>query len=80
MGLTTTYPENVKHYPLKRNPEPHNDEPAYLLMDKPTTAHKKYYGPVLEGWNFAREDMSVVRHRLKAYKKSYNRPSRKKKK
>lgn len=80
IGLTTTYPENVKHYALSKNPNPKKDDPAYLLLIKPTTAHKKYYGKPKKGWSFAKEDMPVVRHRIKAYKKAYNRPPNKKKK
>ena len=80
MGLTTTHPTNVKHYHLRQNPEPGNNEPAYLILEKPTTSHKRFYGSVMKGWSFSNEDMPVVRHRIKAYKKAYNRPSNKKKK
>ena len=32
---------------------------------------------ILEGWEFSDEDKSIVRHRKKQYKKSYNRPHKK---
>ena len=80
LGLTTTHPTNVRHYHLSKNPNPKKDDDSYLLLIKPTTAGSKVYSEPLKGWTFAKEDMPVVRHRIKAYKKSYNRRPKKKKK
>ena len=80
MGLTTTYPANKRHYELHKNPNPKDNRTSYLLLDKPTTAGTKFYSEPLKGWSFAKEDMPIVRHRIKVYKKAYNRSSNKKKK
>ena len=47
--------------------------PSYLQLTKPHTAKTDYYSDVLQGWTFSKEDMSIVRHRIKKYKKSMNR-------
>lgn len=72
LGLTTHPVESIKHVRLHKNPEPNNDEPSYLQM-RVHTAKKNYYTIPLLGWTFAKEDMPVVRHIIKAYKKSTNR-------
>ncbi len=79
IGLTTTYPENIKHYVLKKNPEPNNLDKAYMILGRPFTEPKSHYGQVLKGWSFHKEDMPMVRHHIKKYKKSYNRKKQKKK-
>ena len=70
----TTHPkENIKHYELSKNPNPHDERKSYLQLTKPHTANKRYYSEPLIDWNFAKEDMPVVRHKIKQYKKSMNR-------
>lgn len=58
---------------LNRNPDPNDTRDSYLQLTKPHTANKKYYGPPLIGWSFDKEDMLIVRRRIKQYKKSFNR-------
>lgn len=72
LGLTTTPKDDVPHYKLSKNPEPYNSDPSYLQFNV-HSANKKYYDDPLKGWNFAKEDMPVVRHTIKRYKKSTNR-------
>ena len=59
---------------LRKNPNPNDKSTAYLPFVKPHTAKITLYDKeVLEGWRFDKEDMPVIRHRIKKYKKSYNR-------
>ena len=62
----------MKHVKLKGNPNPADGTDAYLQL-KVHTANKKYYGDPLQGWHFSGEDMSIVLHQKKKYKKAYNR-------
>ena len=71
--MTTTRPDNVSYYTLRKNPNPEDKEISYLPMVKPQTAKKHYFGDVLSGWKFSKDDMPFVRHKIKKYKKSYNR-------
>lgn len=72
LGLTTSPKEYIQHIPLSKNPDP-NDTRSSSMQLRVHTANKKYYGEPLKGWRFAQEDMPVVRHRTKEYKKSTNR-------
>ena len=72
MGLTHTPKSNIKHIRLKQNPNPDDKRVSYL-QPKVQTAKKSYYGKTLVGWNFCKEDQSIVRHYKKQYKKSINR-------
>ena len=72
MGLTTHPREDIRHYPLHKNPNPKDDRKAYLQL-KVLNTNKKYFKPPEKDWSFAKEDMPVVRHRIKEYKKSVNR-------
>ena len=72
LGLTSTPKQDVPYYPLTRNPEQNNLERSYLQLDI-HSANKKYYEKPLQGWSFAKDDMPVVRHTIKKYKKSTNR-------
>ena len=72
LGLTTHPDKNIKHIELHKNPEPFNSAPSYLQF-RVHTANKKYYAIPLSNWKFEKEDMDIVRHRVKEYKKSYNR-------
>lgn len=78
LGLTTHPIKGVKHIKLKRNPDPNNKDASYLQI-RVHTAKKKYYTDPLEGWGFTKEDMTVVRHRIKKYKKSTNRKPKRRK-
>lgn len=74
LPLTTTRPGNVSYYTLEKNPNPNDKSTAYLPFVKPHTAKITLYDKeVLKGWGFDKEDMPVIRHRIKKYKKSYNR-------
>ena len=73
MGLTTHPAEGYKYYVLHKNPNPKDRRKSYLKLDIRNT-NKKYLDAVPErGWSFAKEDMPVVRHTIKAYKKRTNR-------
>ena len=73
LGLTTTPKKDIPHYELSKNPEPKNNDTSYLQLAI-HSANKKYYSEKpLRGWTFAKEDMPVVRHTIKVYKKSTNR-------
>ena len=73
LGLTSTPKDNMPHYRLSKNPEPNNNYDSYLQFAI-HSANKKYYDDVpLKDWSFAKEDMPVVRHTVKKYKKSTNR-------
>ena len=75
LGLTSTPKKGVPYYTLTKNPEPNNTNKSHLQYAV-HSANKKYYGEPLKGWKFAEEDMPVVRHTVKAYKKSTNRKSK----
>ena len=72
LGLTTHPKSNIPHYELKQNPNPYDTNKSYLQFEV-HSASKKYYREPLLGWKFGKEDMSVVRHTIKKYKKSTNR-------
>lgn len=73
LGLTTSPSKNIKHVKLTKNPNPNDASTSYLQIKEVHTANKKYYSSILPNWMFARDDMGIVRHRTKKYKKSYNR-------
>ena len=74
LGLTTSPRSDVRSVELSKNPDPLSSDYSYLQLKRVHTAKKKYYGKsALSNWRFAPEDMAVVRHRIKEYKKSYNR-------
>lgn len=75
IGLTTEKNDPFKKIKLKVNPEPGNTDASYLRM-RVHTAKTKYYSKKLKGWKFSKEDMPIVRHRIKEYKKSTNRKSK----
>lgn len=75
LGLTTSPVDEISHVKLHKNPEPGNTSPSYLQM-RVHTAKKKYYTKPLPDWAFSKQDMYVVRHRIKKYKKSTNRKSK----
>ncbi len=58
---------------LSKNPDPSSKKDSYLQLKEVHTAKEGYYSDPLSGWQFAPDDMAVARHRIKKYKKSYNR-------
>lgn len=72
LGLTHSPIEKYKYYPLKKNPNPNDDKKAYLKQTARST-NKKYFREPEKDWKFAKEDMPVVRHEIKSYKKRTNR-------
>ena len=75
LGLTTTPKENIPHYKLKKNPNPNSTDDSYLQFAV-HSANKKYYNEPLPDWSFGKDDMPVIRHIIKKYKKSTNRKSK----
>lgn len=75
LGLTTHPIKSIRHVELHKNPEPNNTDKSFLQL-RIHTAKKKYYSAPLSDWTFAKEDMPVVRHTIKKYKKSTNRKSK----
>ena len=75
LGLTTSPKEEYPYCPLIRNPEPNNYQPSFLQFEV-HSAKKDYYGNILQSWAFSKDDLSVVRHTVKQYKKSTNRKSK----
>ena len=74
LGLTTNPNDKFPLYELSKNPNPtpKNSKPSFLRLNVVST-NKKYLPTAEKNWAFAKEDMSVVRHTIKAYKKSTNR-------
>ena len=74
LGLTTNPNDKFPLYELSKNPNPtpKNSKPSFLRL-KVVSTNKKYLPTVEKDWAFAKEDMPVVRHIIKAYKKSTNR-------
>lgn len=60
------------YYPLKENPNPKDSKQSFLRLNVRST-NKKYLSKKEENWKFSKEDMPVVRHTIKKYKKSTNR-------
>lgn len=79
IGVTTHPKVGHRAYPLSKNPNPKDNTQSYV-QDRVHTARVGYYSKTLRGWKFDKEDMSIVRHITKGYKKSTNRSSKKKKK
>lgn len=73
LGLTHTPDEKHRYYPLTGNPDPHDNDKAYLQWRVHTASPEYYSKYPLRGWKFSHEDMAIVRHRIKEYKKSINR-------
>ncbi len=74
LGLTThpSQEDKIPHYTLKKNPNPNDNRQSYLRL-KVKSTNKKFLSEKQEGWSFDVDDMSVVRHTKKAYKKRTNR-------
>lgn len=72
LGLTTEPKLEHPSTKLKRNPNPVDSSDSFLQF-KVHTDKKEYYGKPLSGWSFSADDMPVVRHRIKKYKRAMNR-------
>ena len=72
LGLTHTPDNKYPYYPLKENPNPTDSKQSFLRLNVRST-NKKYLPKKEEDWKFSKEDMPVVRHMIKKYKKSTNR-------
>lgn len=72
LGLTHTPDNKYPYYPLKENPNPTDSKQSFLRLNVRST-NKKYLPKKEENWKFSKEDMPVVRHTIKKYKKSTNR-------
>ena len=72
LGLTHTPDNKYSYYPLKENPNPKDSKQSFLRLNVRST-NKKYLSKKEENWKFSKEDMPVVRHTIKKYKKSTNR-------
>lgn len=74
IGLTTTpNAEKNKYYELTKNPNPKDKRKSFLSLSVRSTNKKFFETKSKEDWKFAKEDMPVVRHTIKKYKKSTNR-------
>ena len=72
LGLTTHPQKDIPHYKLTRNPNPNDLGNSYLQL-KVLSTQKRYLSKPLAGWTFSKDDMPIVRHTIKKYKKSTNR-------
>ena len=72
LGLTTHPRDDIPHYKLTKNPNSKDSGNSYLQL-KVLSTQKRYLPKKLNDWNFSKEDMPVVRHTIKKYKKSTNR-------
>ena len=79
LGLTSHPIDKVKHFDLSKNPNPNSIDKSFIQV-RVHTAKKQYYSAPLSDWSFAKEDMAIIRHRTKKYKKSTNRKSKRGKK
>ena len=77
-SITHNPTDKYPHYPLTTNPNPNDTEKAHIQNHVHTGTTDYYSKEVLSDWSFSKEDMPIVRHLKKKYKKSTNR-SRKKK-
>ncbi|MCI8368250.1 MAG: hypothetical protein HFJ81_01260 [Clostridia bacterium] len=73
LGLTTHPAAGYTYYALTQNPNPNDKRQSYLKLDVRNTNKKHLNETPEKGWGFAKEDMPVVRHTVKAYKKRTNR-------
>ena len=78
IGVTTSPKDKPTAYLLSKNPNPKDDSLSYV-QNRVHTARVNFYGRVLKDWSFDKDDMPVVRHIIKGYKKNTNRRSKKKK-
>lgn len=77
LSLTSHPQSDYPYIKLRSNPEKGNSSDSYVEIH-PKTAKKKYYSEPLKGYKFSDEDMSIIRHLIKKYKKSTNRHKKRK--
>ena len=78
-GLTSNPDDKERKIELRKNPDSKSTDKSYIRV-KPVTENKKYYSQSILDWSFSKDDMSVVRHLKKDYKKrAYRKPKKKKK-
>lgn len=71
LGFTHSEDNTVKKIRID-NPDPLDKEPSFLQL-RIHTAKKSYYSDKLDGFRLTRETRGIIRHRVKRYKKSWNR-------
>lgn len=68
-GITTgEYTNGVKNIPLSKNPEPNNDEQAYV-RPKITKVKKGVKNTVKKGWSFSPQDKQIIESLIEWNKK-----------
>lgn len=72
LGLTHTPDDEYSYYELRENPNPTDKKRSFLKL-KVRSTNKKFLPKKEEGWKFSKDDMPVVRHTIKDYKKRTNR-------
>lgn len=72
LGVTTHPKDEFKHVRLNSNPNPKDNRDSFLQL-RVLNTNKKYFKDKEENWKFSKEDMPVVRHTIKDYKKRTNR-------
>lgn len=77
LSLTSHPKSDYPYIKLRSNPENGNSADSYVETH-PKTAKKKYYSEPLKDYKFSDEDMSIIRHLIKKYKKSTNRHKKRK--
>lgn len=73
LGLTTHPSPGYKYYALTQNPNPEDKRQSYLRLKVRNTNKKFLSSEPEKGWHFSQQDMPVVRHTIKEYKKRTNR-------
>lgn len=78
IGVTTHPKKGYRVYRLSTNPNSEDNKNISYVQDRVHTARKDYYEQPLPNWYFSKEDMSIIRHIIKKYKKNTNRHRKKK--
>lgn len=78
-GLTTNPNDRERKIELPDNPDPNSQKKAYIRI-KPVTINRERYSAETFDWRFSDEDMAIVRHLRKDYKRRAYRRQKKKKK
>jgi len=73
--LTHSPKKEHKSSQLTKNPNPSDTYPSHL-QHKVKTTQKKYLPNIEPNWSFAKEDLPLVRHLKKQYKKRQNKKRR----
>ena len=75
-GLTSNSKDRERKIKLPQNPEPNKNSDSFVRV-KPVTHNQKYYSEPLD-WSFSKEDMGIIRHLIKDYKRRAYRHKKKK--